>query len=115
MSVEHFKMRIDALSGEHSLEILYFLQERGWSIALDIARNLQIHPTTVKRYLSKMHKSGIISKRPKRCRTQTTFEYNLLSQKITLELDLRDNPNGAYMITLRRAYDTPVTKRIIIH
>lgn len=90
MSVEHFKTSVNALSGEQSIEILLYLKERGWSIAYDIAKELHIHPTTAMRYLSKMHTAGMISRRPRRCRTGTTFEYNLSSQKISLYLDLSD-------------------------
>ncbi|UCE37172.1 MAG: winged helix-turn-helix transcriptional regulator [Thermoplasmata archaeon] len=90
MSVEHFKSRVDALSGEHSLKILFYLRDSDWSIALDIARELRLHPTTVARYLTKMHNAGIISKRPKCVKTGKTFEYRLKSKKIDLTLDLSE-------------------------
>jgi len=88
MSLELFKRRVEALSGEHSLEIILLLRERGWSIALDIAKALHIHPTTVMKYLSKMRQAGIVAKRAKKCRTGSTFEYKLSSQKIAVSLDL---------------------------
>lgn len=91
MSLDVFKKRIEALSGEHSLEIIIFLRDRGWSIALDVAKVLHIHPTTVTRYLSKMCGAGILIKRAKRCRTGDTFEYKLSSQKIAVSLDLGNN------------------------
>jgi predicted transcriptional regulator len=88
MSVEHFRKSVHALSGEHSVEILYFLRDRGWCIALDTAKALSIHPTTAMKYLSKMHRAGIISRRPKRSKTGSTYEYKLSSNKIVLSLDL---------------------------
>lgn len=93
MSLEIFKRRVEALSGEHSLEIILLLQERGWSIALDIAKALYIHPTTVMRSLSKMRRAGLVAKRVRRCRTGSTFEYNLSSQKIAFSLDLGSEEN----------------------
>ena len=88
MNIEEFRRKVKALSGERSMEILLFLKERGWSIAFDVAKSLHIHPTTAQRYLSMMHTAGIVSKRQRRCRTGTTHEYNLLSQKILISLNL---------------------------
>jgi len=88
MNLELFKRRVDALSGEHSLAIIMLLQEKGWSIALDVAKALHIHPTTVMRYLSKMYKASIVIARAKRCRTGNTFEYKLSSQRVAVSLNL---------------------------
>lgn len=88
MSIEEFKRKLEALCGEQSIDILLFLRDRGWCIAYDIAKNLHLHPTTVSRYLSKMHRAGIISKRPKKSRTGATFEYKLKALEIALSLDL---------------------------
>lgn len=88
MSLEQFKISVSALSGEHSVDILLCLKERGWSIALDVAKTLGLHPTTVMGYLEKLHGAGFISRRKKRTRTGTTHEYRLKSNKITVELDL---------------------------
>jgi predicted transcriptional regulator len=88
MTVEQFKNSVSALSGEHSVDILLCLKERGWSIALDVAKALGLHPTTVMGYLEKLCDAGYLSRRKKKTRTGKTHEYRLKSDRITLELDL---------------------------
>jgi DNA-binding Lrp family transcriptional regulator len=88
MTLERFKNSVSALSGEHSVDILLYLREKGWSIALDIAKGLGLHPTTVMAYLEKLHAARILSRRKKKTRTGKTHEYRLRSDKISLELDL---------------------------
>jgi DNA-binding Lrp family transcriptional regulator len=88
MTLEQFKISVSALSGEHTVDILLYLKERGWSIALDVAKGLGLHPTTVMGYLEKLHAAGYLSRRKKKTRTGKTHEYRLKSDRITLELDL---------------------------
>jgi predicted transcriptional regulator len=88
MNIERFRISVSALSGESSIDILVYLKEKGWSIALDITKALGLHPTTVMGYLKKMHKAGIVSRRKKKTRTGITYEYKLTSPKIDISLDL---------------------------
>jgi len=99
MSAGSFKGKVEALSGEHSLDVIVFLRKNGWSIALDIAKGLDIHSTTAMKYLSKMHKAGLISRRVKRCRTGNTYEYKLKSHRIEISLDLASEKNHNKNVT----------------
>ena len=90
MEIGEFKRRLDAISGDHGLEILMLLRKRGWSIALEVATELNIHSTSAMRYLSKMHKVGFLERRTRKCKTGSTHEYKLAALKISLELDLTE-------------------------
>lgn len=77
------------LSNDISIDILRALYGKKWCIASAVSRNLGIHTTTAQKYLAKMHEMGLLQRRVRVCRTRRTFEYQLKSPKIRIELDLK--------------------------
>ena len=91
MKREHFKETVDILAGGHGLPILKLLHAKGWSIASDVASELEIHTTTASKYLTKLHEVGILDRRTRDCRTRKAHEYRLRSPRISLDIDIRDS------------------------
>ena len=91
MKREHFKETVDILAGGHGLPILKLLHVKGWSIASDVASELEIHTTTASKYLTKLHEVGILDRRTRDCRTRKAHEYMLRSPRISLDIDIRDS------------------------
>jgi transcription initiation factor IIE alpha subunit len=63
MKGEHFRATVEILAGGHGLPILRLLHEKGWSIASDVASDLEIHTTTASKYLTKLYEVGILDRR----------------------------------------------------
>jgi predicted ArsR family transcriptional regulator len=91
MKGEHFRATVEILAGGHGLPILKLLHTKGWSIASDVATDLDIHTTTASKYLTKLYEVGILDRRTRSCRTRKAYEYKLRSPRISLDLDIRDN------------------------
>lgn len=77
------------LSNDISIDILRALYGKKWCIASAVSRNLGIHTTTAQKYLAKMHEMGLLQRRVRVCSTRRTFEYQLKSPRIRIELDLK--------------------------
>lgn len=94
MDRKRFSEALEALSGSYGLSILDVLRSRGWSIASDIAAELNIHTTTASKYLSKFYSAGFVERRRKRCRTRETFEYHLKSERIRFDIRIGEDEPG---------------------
>lgn len=90
MKKEQFKATVNILAGGHGLPILNLLHSRGWSIASDVASELEIHTTTASKYLTKLYEVGILERRTRKCRTRKAYEYNLRSPRICIDLDISE-------------------------
>ncbi|MFQ5883594.1 MAG: hypothetical protein ACE5IO_00670 [Thermoplasmata archaeon] len=90
MKRDHFKATVEILAGGHGLTILRLLHSKGWSIASDVAYELDIHTTTASKYLAKLHEVGILNRRTRNCRTRKAYEYKLKSPRISLDFDISD-------------------------
>ncbi|MFQ6107599.1 MAG: hypothetical protein ACE5QF_08475 [Thermoplasmata archaeon] len=91
MKREQFKATVEILAGGHGLPILRLLHSKGWSIASDIASELDIHTTTASKYLMRLYEVGILDRRTRNCRTRRAYEYRLKSPRISLDYDVGEN------------------------
>ncbi|MFQ6128092.1 MAG: hypothetical protein ACE5QW_04235 [Thermoplasmata archaeon] len=88
MKRDHFRATIEILAGGHGLPILNLLHSKGWSIASDVASELDIHTTTASKYLTRLYEVGILDRRTRNCKTRKAYEYNLKSPRISIDFDI---------------------------
>ena len=83
-----FQKTATLLSGEYSIAILKGLRDEGWHLSSEIAHSLDIHVSTVSRFLQRLAELGLLERRAHDSRTS---EYRLRSPHVRLELDLLDD------------------------
>lgn len=88
MDLETFRQAAILLSGEYSLAILRELQDGGWHLSSEVARALDIHVSTVSRFLQRFGELGLVERRRRDTRT---FEYRVRSPRLQIEVDLSDD------------------------
>ncbi len=88
MDSQSFRQAATLLSGEYSLAILKGLRDGRWHLSSEVATNLDIHVSTVSRFLQRFAELGLVERRAHDARTS---EYRLRSPRLTLELDLLDD------------------------
>ena len=96
-----FRQTATLLSGEYGLTILRALRDGGWHLSSEVAHGLDIHISTVSRFLQRLAELGLIERQAHDSRT---FEYRLRSAHLRLELDLLDDS-----APMREAVDFYVT------
>lgn len=88
MDYQAFRQAATLLSGEFSLAILRVLRDNEWHRPSEIAKSLNIHVSTVSRFLQRFAQLGLVDRRPHDPRTA---EYRLRSPHVQLEVDLNDD------------------------
>ncbi|HYY49000.1 MAG TPA: helix-turn-helix domain-containing protein [Thermoplasmata archaeon] len=88
MDQQTFRQALSILSGEHSLSILRSLKDGSWHLSSEVARALDIHITTVSKFLQRLAELGLVERRPHDSRTH---EYRLRSAHLRFEVDLSDD------------------------
>ena len=88
MDIETFRRTAILLSGEYSLAILREFRDGEWHLSSEIARVLDIHVSTVSRFLQRLGDLGLVERRRRDART---FEYRVRSPRLQLEVDLSDD------------------------
>ncbi len=88
MDLETFRKTAILLSGEYSLAILRELRDGEWHHSSEVARVLDIHVSTVSRFLQRLGELGLVERRRRDART---FEYRVRSPRLQLEVDLTDD------------------------
>ncbi len=87
---EKFRRMAYVLGKEHTIEVLRYLYEHGWSKASDVAEEYDFHIATATKYLKELKEIGLAEERTGRGKTGDVQEYNLKDPQITLHLDLSD-------------------------
>ncbi len=87
---EKFRRMAYVLGKEHSIEVLRYLYEHGWSKASDVAAEYDFHIATATKYLKELTGIGLVEERTGRGKTGDVQEYNLKDPQVTLHLDLSD-------------------------
>ena len=88
MDLSLFRQRSSILGKQLSVEILGYLRSNPYSIASQVARRFDIHIATAAKYLTEMEKAKLVASRIRETGRKPAKEYYLLSDKITLEIDL---------------------------
>lgn len=88
MDLPTFQQAATLLSGEYSLAILRELRDGRWHLSSEVARSLDIHVSTVSRFLHRLGELGLIERRRRDART---FEYRVRSSRLQIEVDLTDD------------------------
>jgi DNA-binding transcriptional ArsR family regulator len=76
------------LSNDISIDILKTLHGSEWCMASNVSQNLGIHISTAQKYLTRMYEHDILQRRIRECKTRSTYEYQIKSPRIHVELDL---------------------------
>jgi hypothetical protein len=101
MDQRSFRQAVNLLSGEYALTILRSMRDGSWHLSSELARRLNIHTTTVSRFLHQLADLRYVERRTHDARTH---EYRLPTSRITLEVDLNDDSGP-----LRESIDFYVT------
>ncbi len=88
MDSQSFRQAATLLSGEYSLAILKDLRDGSWHLSSEVAKDLDIHVSTVSRFLQRFAELGLVERRAHDART---FEYRLRGTRLHLDLDLLDD------------------------
>jgi DNA-binding transcriptional ArsR family regulator len=88
MDSHSFRQAATLLSGEYSLAILKNLRDGKWHLSSEVAKDLDIHVSTVSRFLQRFAELGLVERRAHDARTS---EYRLRSPRLLLEMDLLDD------------------------
>ncbi len=88
MDSQSFRQAATLLSGEYSFAILKGLRDGEWHLSSEVAKGLDIHVSTVSRFLQRFAELGLVERRPHDARTS---EYRLRSPRLLLEVDLLDD------------------------
>lgn len=88
MDSQSFRQAATLLSGEYSLAILKGLRNGHWHLSSEVAKDLDIHVSTVSRFLQRFAELGLVERRAHDARTS---EYRLRTPRLRLEMDLLDD------------------------
>lgn len=88
MDSQSFRQAATLLSGEYSLAILKGLRDGQWHLSSEVAKDLDIHVSTVSRFLHRFAELGLVERRAHDARTS---EYRLRTPHLRLEMDLLDD------------------------
>jgi hypothetical protein len=88
MDDEEFIQAARVLSSDHGLRILRALSDDQWKIASEVSTNLEIHTSTASKYLTLLHKRGLLERRTRKTGRRSTYEYHLKRPTVSLEVDL---------------------------
>lgn len=88
MDSQSFRQAATLLSGEYSLAILKGLRDGQWHLSSEVAKDLDIHVSTVSRFLQRFAELGLVERRAHDARTS---EYRLRTPRLRLEMDLLDD------------------------
>lgn len=101
MDSRSFRQAILALSSPDALSVLRAMRDGEWHLSSDLARDLDVHTTSVSKLLQHLASLHLVDQRP---RSERATEYRLASPRVVLELDLADESG-----LLRQAIDFYVT------
>ncbi len=88
MNDEEFIRAARVLSSDHGLRVLRAFADDRWKIASEISSDLDIHTSTASKYLTQLHKHGLLERRTRKTGRRSTYEYHLRRSTLLLELDL---------------------------
>lgn len=89
MLKDDIRRMLFVLGKEHCLDIMINLYRNDWQTASGAAKDLNLHVATAVKYLSELHELGLVNKRIKRGKTREAFEYQLKTQDIRIEFEIK--------------------------
>lgn len=101
MDQRSFRRAAVLLSGDYALAILKAMRSGEWHLSSELARSLNVHTTTVSRFLQHLAELRFVERRAHDGRT---FEYRLPSSRISFDVDVADESGP-----MREAIDFYVT------
>ncbi len=92
MSQQKFRRKAYVLGKEHTLKVIKYLNDNGWSKSSIVAKKCGLHIATASSYLEELNEIGLVDKREGWGKTGKVMEYRLKDPKIELSIDVSQVP-----------------------